>query len=69
MLEHPTRSDLSRGLELLDQYADLRLGLVDALVIATCERLRIREVLTVDQRHFRAVRTQGVELVLLPFDR
>ena len=49
---------------------DLDLGLADASVIATAERLEVYRILTVDERDFRAVRTvRGDSLVLLPADR
>ena len=52
------------------KYRDLALGLVDAAVIATAERLEIYRILTLDERDFRAVRTaRGHPLVLLPADR
>lgn len=40
--------DLERSRELLGQYKDLDLGLVDAGVIATAERLGIHRILTTD---------------------
>ena len=55
--------------KLLAKYEDLDLGLADASVIATAERLGIRTILTVDERDFRAVRTaKGESFVLLPAD-
>jgi hypothetical protein len=55
--------------KLLVKYQDLDLGLADASVIATAERLGIRTILTVDERDFRAVRTsKGESFVLLPAD-
>ncbi len=48
--------DLGRAAELLGTYADLRLGLVDAVVMAQAERHRAHTIVTVDARHFRAVR-------------
>lgn len=49
------------------QYADLRLGFVDAAVVATCEVLGETKVVTLDRRHFSVVRgTQGSALRLLP---
>ena len=48
---------------------DLPLGLADASVIATAEHLGVNRVLTVDQRHFRAVRPRKLShLILLPAD-
>ena len=55
----PTRSDLLRCRELISQYRELKLGLADAAVVATAERLKIRRLLTVDQRYFRAVQPCG----------
>ena len=49
-------TDIRRAAEIMERYGDLRLGFVDASVIAVAERLKIREVLTTDRRHFGAVR-------------
>lgn len=49
-------SDLLRIAELVSRYRDLPLGTVDASVIATAERLGIKQVATVDRRHFSIVR-------------
>jgi uncharacterized protein len=54
-VEQPTQDDLSRCAELQRQYADLRLGVVDASVISLAERLREPKVATLDRRHFGAV--------------
>lgn len=51
-LEHPTTTDLVRCIELMEQYADSAIGLVDASVVAIAERLHITRVLTLDRRHF-----------------
>jgi uncharacterized protein len=48
--------DLPRAAELMHQYGDLRMGLVDAVVMAQAERHRTRVIVTTDARHFRAVR-------------
>lgn len=56
-----------RASELEAQYADLRLGVVDAAVIATCEALGEDKVATLDHRHFSVVRpASGIALRLLP---
>jgi hypothetical protein len=69
-LAHPTLEDLNRCQELIVQYRDLDLGLADASVVATAERLRIARILTLDQRRFRAIRPRsGRPFHLLPFDR
>lgn len=48
--------DLPRAAELLDQYRALRMGLVDAVVMAQAERHSAAAILTLDEKHFRAVR-------------
>jgi uncharacterized protein len=59
--------DYARVAELIEQYDDLSLGTTDASVIALAERLDIREVATLDRRHFATVRPSHTEaLTLLP---
>lgn len=48
--------DLPRATALLERYRDLRLGLVDAVVMAQAERHKAEAIVTLDLRHFRAVR-------------
>ena len=68
-LEPFTFADLRRSRELIVQYSTLDIGLADAAVIATAERLGIRRILTVDERHFRVVRaSDGKPFTLLPAD-
>lgn len=68
-LEPFTGADLERVRELIATYRDLDLGLADAAVVATAERLRVRHLLTVDERDFRAVAPAGGQpFVLLPAD-
>lgn len=58
---------LARAAELELAYADLDLGLVDAAMIATCERLGETKVATLDRRDFSVVRPRHCErLRLLP---
>lgn len=62
-----TVEDFARMAELVDQYADARLGTTDASVIALAERLHITEVATTDRRHFASVRPRHTTaLTLLP---
>ena len=59
--------DFRRAAELVEAYADLPLGTTDATVIALAERLELREVATLDHRHFTVVRPRHVPaLTLLP---
>ena len=66
-VEPPTGGDLRRARELQEAYASLKLGVVDASVIALAERLGEVRVATLDYRHFTAVRPRHVAaLELLP---
>ncbi|MGI9303231.1 MAG: type II toxin-antitoxin system VapC family toxin [Gammaproteobacteria bacterium] len=66
-LEQSTVEDLQRAAELGRQYHDLDLGLVDATVIAVCERLGETKVATLDYRHFSVVRPRHCRsMTLLP---
>ena len=52
-------SDLQRAVELDERYADLSLGLVDAVVMAVAERLDARAIATLDLRDFAPVELAG----------
>ena len=59
--------DLRRMADLMDTYADLPLGTVDAAVIATAERLGVTTIATLDRRHFHVVRPRHTAaFTLLP---
>ncbi len=60
-------SDLGAAARICQRYADLRIGLVDGVVIATTERLGASAVATLDLRHFGAVTIAG-QPKLLPRD-
>jgi uncharacterized protein len=59
--EPPGQPDFRRCHELQQDYADLRLGVVDASVIALAERLNEPKIGTLDHRHFSVVRPAHVE--------
>jgi predicted nucleic acid-binding protein len=64
-----TPIDVIRSRDLIATYRDMDLGLADASVIATAERLGVNRILTVDERDFRAVRAaHGKPFQLLPAD-
>lgn len=66
-VEPVAAADWLRIAELVARYRDLPLGTVDASVVAAAERLGVREVATVDRRHFTVVRPHHVEaFTLLP---
>lgn len=61
--------DVGRADEIIERYEDLRLGLADASIVVLAERYDVLEVLTLDERHFRAVRGPGGKpFRLLPAD-
>jgi len=67
VVEHLTAVDLDRSAELVATYADLRLGTVDASVVAIAERLGAATIVTVDRRHFSVVRPRHRDaFILLP---
>jgi predicted nucleic acid-binding protein len=66
-LEPVLEADLVRAAELEQTYSELDLGLVDASVIALCERLDEDTVLTLDRRDFSVVKPRHrAALQLLP---
>ncbi len=68
-LESFDAGDIARANEILDQYADLDLGLADASMIVLSERHHVLDLLTLDERHFRAVRgAGGKRFRVLPVD-
>ena len=54
-LEQVDYTDMLRVVELEERYSDLGLGMVDACVVAVCERLHETKVATLDRRHFGVV--------------
>jgi predicted nucleic acid-binding protein len=64
-VEPVATADWLRIAELVARYRDLPLGTVDASVVAAAERLGIREIATVDRRHFTVVRPHHVKAFTL----
>lgn len=68
-LEPFSAADVGRALILMEEFQDLDIGLADASLVVLAERHRTRTVLTLDERHFRALRTrEGLSFRLLPAD-
>lgn len=59
--------DLSVAERICRRYRTLRIGLVDAVVIAVAERVRASAIATLDLRHFGAIAIKG-RPKLLPRD-
>ena len=60
-IEPVAAEDWLRIAELVARYRDLPLGTVDASVVTTAERLGIREIATIDRRHFTVVHPSHIE--------
>ena len=58
-LEPFTVEDLDEARDILEQYRDLKLGLADASVVVLARRHGVHDLLTLDERHFRAVLGPG----------
>jgi len=62
-------ADVARAMTIIQRYADLALGLADASIVVLAERHNCHDILTLDQRHFRAVTGPGNQpFRLLPLD-
>jgi predicted nucleic acid-binding protein len=63
--------DMSLATSLVKQYRDLGIGITDASVAVIAARYRTVDLLSVDERHFRAMRPirGGDAFRLLPYDR
>jgi hypothetical protein len=58
-VEYGKHADVVRAHAIGRKYRTLRLGLVDAVVIAIAERVRAEAIATLDLRHFGAVKIAG----------
>lgn len=66
-VRQPTPDEWERIATLVEEYADLSLGAVDASVVSLAERLKTDLVITLDHRHFGVVRPRHVDAFrLLP---
>ncbi len=62
--------DVGEAAKLVARYEDLGIGLADASIVILADRYMTDRILTLDERHFRAVRTRsGGSFVVLPADR
>ena len=69
-LELFAAADVARAKEVVERYADLDIGIADASIVVLAQRHAVAEVLTLDQRHFRAIRIERRKrFKILPFDR
>ncbi len=69
-LEAFDAEDIEAAERVIGRHADLDLGLADASLVVLANRYGVRDLLTLDERHFRAVRGPGGRpFRLLPADR
>lgn len=60
-------ADLTAAVAVLERYRDLDIGLTDASIVVLAERYETRKILTLDRRHFSALRTsRGEPFELVP---
>lgn len=52
-------AELSAAERLIGRYAELEIGLTDASLVVLANRYGVRDILTLDERHFRALRGPG----------
>jgi len=58
-------TDWARTAELVETYADLHLGGVDASLVAVAERLGVTDIATLDRRDFSVVRPRHADAFML----
>jgi len=60
--------DVAAAATVIRHHRDLRVGLADASLVVLAERYGTNRVLTLDERHFRALRVGRRPFVVLPAD-
>lgn len=68
-LESMEAEDIATAAEVIERYRDLELGLADASLVVLAQRHDTLDLLTLDERHFRAVvGARGRPFRILPAD-
>ncbi|MGA9761877.1 MAG: PIN domain-containing protein [Gaiellaceae bacterium] len=61
--------DVRAAAAVITRYHDLEIGIADASLVVLAARYKTERILTLDERHFRALRSpQGKAFMLLPAD-
>ena len=69
VVENLSLEDLGLARDLAERYRDLEIGLADASIVILAARHGSTRLLTLDERHFRAIEPlQGGHFTLLPAD-
>ena len=53
--------DILRTVEILNKYKSLNIGFVDGSVVAIAERLKINQIMTLDNKHFSSIIPVGFD--------
>jgi predicted nucleic acid-binding protein len=67
-LESFDGADVQRAGTIIRRHRDLEISLADASIVVLAERHRTRQVLTLDERHFRVLTLGGRPFRLAPGD-
>lgn len=68
-LENFGPEDVGTAIELIDRYRKLGIGLADASIVVIAARAGTDRILTLDERHFRAIRPlRGRTFQIVPKD-
>jgi uncharacterized protein len=69
LLAEFTNTDVAKAADVVAAHSDLGIGLADASIVVLAGRHGTDRVLTLDERHFRALRTpSGAPFTILPAD-
>lgn len=58
-LAHLDRFEVGRASDFVAKYRNLNIGLADASIVILAARFNCRDILTLDERHFRTIRFEG----------
>jgi predicted nucleic acid-binding protein len=68
-LEPFKAADVAAAMKIIERYRDLEIGLTDASLVVLADTYGVRDILTLDERHFRTLRTTARQRFrLLPAD-
>jgi predicted nucleic acid-binding protein len=68
-LEAFEAEDIASAERIVGRYSELQIGLADASLVVLANRYGVRDLLTLDERHFRVIRAPGGRpFRLLPAD-
>jgi uncharacterized protein len=56
---NPELTDYDRAADIMEQYKDAKLDLVDCVIAAIAERMNIQRILTLDQRDFSIIKPRN----------